>query len=420
MCAFIRSSHRRARIAACTATLVVPLLLPLGSAARAAEPPAAAPEADAEAEGIQSLPLRPLTPSTRAGGGPASPALGVQGLPITKTEPFSLLGVVWQDPQARLDGRVQVRTRTRSSGHWSRWRELEAQTDHAPEPGTAESGDPGLRGGTSPLWVGSSDAVQVRVEPADDESSAERLPEGLRLELIDPLTGRPDGAAQDAESVAADAQSTAKTVARPTATDDHVGPRPGIVIRSGWGADEGLRESGFAYTDRVRTAFVHHTAGSNSYACKNADEVLRGIYSYHVTSLGWRDVGYNFFVDRCGTIYEGRAGGVTEPVMGAHTYGHNHNSMGIAVLGSFSDTKPSKRALEGVAKLTAWKLGLFGVNPTRSQERISGGGKYAAGTTVRLDNISGHRDGYSTDCPGDRLYGELSTIRATAARLQGR
>jgi uncharacterized protein with LGFP repeats len=148
--------------------------------------------------------------------------------------------------------------------------------------------------------------------------------------------------------------------------------------------------------------------------------VIRGIYRYHVVSLGWRDVGYNFFVDRCGTIYEGRAGGVAQPVQGAHTYGHNHNSTGVAVLGNFEDTKPSKRALEALAKVTAWKLGLYGVNPTRSQERISGGGKYAAGTVVRLNNISGHRDGYATACPGQRLYDKLSTVRSTAARLQGR
>jgi hypothetical protein len=387
------------------AALTASLLMPLGAtAAQATAQAAAAPAADGI---VQSLPLRPLAATTASGGGAAPderPQRELQGLPTTQTAPFSLLGVVWSDPSAELDGLVEVRTRARADGAWSGWRRLDAYDDHAPDPGTAESGGRAVRGGTAPLWVGASDAVQVRV------SSDGASPAGLQVELIDPTTADvPQDEDEDEDQ--ADTQ--------PTGTD-HVGPRPPIVIRSGWGADEDLRESGFAYTDRVRTAFVHHTAGSNDYACKNADTVIQGIYSYHVLSLGWRDVGYNFFVDRCGTIYEGRAGGVIEPVQGAHTYGHNHNSMGVAVIGSFEDTKPSKRAIEGLAKLTAWKLGLFGVNPTRSQERISGGGKYAAGTTVRLNNISGHRDGYATACPGDRLYDELPTVRSMAARLQGR
>ncbi|MGP3967956.1 peptidoglycan recognition protein family protein [Streptomyces sp. 6N223] len=410
------------------AALVVPLLVPLGASQAQAGAPADAaanaplPTAGA-ADGIQSLALRPLSDTTHPGGG-AAPGEGsqaqLQGLPVTPTEPFSLLGVVWSDPGAALDGRVEVRTRDAGTGEWSGWQELEAGGEHAPDPGAAEAGDGTVRGGTAPLWVGASDAVQVRVAVGGES------PDGLRVELIDPMTVTPSSdeateATEATDEVEEEAGEEAgeDAVALPAGAE-FVGPRPPIVTRSGWGADESLRESGFVYTDWVRTAFIHHTAGSNDYACKNADSVIRGIYSYHVVSLGWRDVGYNFFVDRCGTIYEGRAGGVTEPVQGAHTYGHNHNSMGVAVLGSYEDTKPSKRALEGLAKLTAWKLGLFGVNPTKSQVRISGGGKYAAGTEVRLNNISGHRDGYATACPGERLYDELSTVRSTAARLQGR
>jgi hypothetical protein len=436
------------------AALAVPLLVPLGAAQAQTEDQATT---QTTAHGIQSLALRPLSTATTHPGGGASPGEGpqpesqlqVHELPVTSTEPFSLLGVVWPDPYAELDGRVEVRTRNAKTGEWSGWQTLAPGGEHAPDPGTAEAGGDALRGGTAPLWVGASDAVQVWVA-AEGES-----PGGLRVELIDPTAvtpppeepqpepepepeldqdqedvpeeGREEEEGEEGEEgeeagqgeTGEEEQEGEDSGAEPTG-DDFVGPRPPIVTRSGWGADESLRESAFLYTDRVRTAFVHHTAGSNEYACKNADSVIRGIYSYHVLSLGWRDIGYNFLVDRCGTIYEGRAGGVIEPVQGAHTYGHNHNSMGVAVLGSYEDTKPSKRALEALAKLTAWKLGLFGVNPTKSQVRISGGGMYEAGTEVRLNNISGHRDGYATACPGERLYDELSTVRSTAAKLQGR
>ncbi|WP_062645175.1 peptidoglycan recognition protein family protein [Streptomyces maremycinicus] len=201
----------------------------------------------------------------------------------------------------------------------------------------------------------------------------------------------------------------------------YIGPRPSIVTRRGWGADEKLRESGFRYTTKVKAAFVHHTASGNGYKCSQAPSVIRGIYRYHVKSMGWRDIGYNFLVDRCGKIYEGRAGGVAKPVLGAHTLGFNSNSMGIAVLGTFTSAKPTTATVNAVARLTAWKLGLFGANPKGKTYLKSGGGNlYGKGKNVRLNVISGHRDGFATECPGRQLYGKLGSARSTAARYQGR
>jgi uncharacterized protein with LGFP repeats len=137
--------------------------------------------------------------------------------------------------------------------------------------------------------------------------------------------------------------------------------------------------------------------------------------------MGWRDIGYNFLVDKCGNIYEGRAGGVTKAVMGAHTLGFNSNSMGIAVIGTFNSSKPPAASVTAIAKLTAWKLGLFGANPKGKTYLKSGGGNlYPKGKNVRLNVISGHRDGYATDCPGKKLYSKLGSARSTAARYQGR
>jgi uncharacterized protein with LGFP repeats len=216
--------------------------------------------------------------------------------------------------------------------------------------------------------------------------------------------------------VETEAEATAYGVAKP-----YIGPRPGIVTRKGWGANEALREKQFVYTKTVQAAFVHHTATGNRFTCQQSGSVLRSIYRYHVESSGWRDIGYNFAVDKCGNIYEGRAGGVAKPVLGAHTRGFNTNSMGIAVLGTYSSTTPPKAAVDAIAKLTAWKLGLFGANPKSTTYLTSGGGnRYAKGTKAKLNVISGHRDGFSTDCPGTRLYGQLGTARAVAARLQGR
>ncbi|MEV0265923.1 N-acetylmuramoyl-L-alanine amidase [Streptomyces sp. NPDC050617] len=200
-----------------------------------------------------------------------------------------------------------------------------------------------------------------------------------------------------------------------------IGPRPRIVTRSGWGANEGLRERRFRYTRTVKAAFVHHSATGNNYRCSQAPRVIRGIYRYHVKSSGWRDIGYNFLIDKCGTVYEGRAGGVAKPVMGAHTLGFNSNSMGIAVLGSFAHANPPAAAVKAVARLTAWKLGLYGANPRGTTRLVSGGGnRFKKGARVKLHVISGHRDGFATECPGARLYRKLGSARAVSARLQGR
>ncbi len=60
--------------------------------------------------------------------------------------------------------------------------------------------------------------------------------------------------------------------------------------------------------------------------------------------MGWRDIGYNVVVDKCGSIYEGRAGGLATAVLGAHTLGFNSNSMGSAVIGTYSSpSRPPPR-----------------------------------------------------------------------------
>ncbi|MFJ5657135.1 N-acetylmuramoyl-L-alanine amidase [Streptomyces microflavus] len=430
----------------------------------------AAKSAAAPAGSTQSLPLAPLAvPSNRVAGAPA-----VQGLPQRDARPFSLVGVVWDDAEAELHGTVQVRTRATGTTRWSDWQDVETHNaDHAADLGSAEREGRTVRGATAPLWVGDSDGVEVRVRPEspaapesqDRAATPVPLPEGMRLELVDPgedpapepARGAPANRAAvpavfadtpptaalpevlTAEIAAASAVNaevaeigasvipaltqaeTAESVNLAPGAKPYIGPRPRIVTRKGWGADEKLRERNFGYTKSVKAAFVHHSATGNNYTCKQAPSVLRSIYRYHVKSSGWRDFGYNFAVDKCGNIYEGRAGGVTKAVLGAHTLGFNTNTMGIAVLGSYGSTNPPAAAVTAVSKLTAWKLGLFGANPKGKVTLVSGGSnKYKKGVKVKMNVISGHRDGFATECPGARLYKKLGTARTSSAKLQGR
>ncbi|MGW0423702.1 peptidoglycan recognition protein family protein [Streptomyces sp. NPDC003015] len=464
----------------CALALALPLTSP-ALAARPVSPAAVRPASGAEAlGGTQSLPLAPLVSRDRT----LAP-VAEQGLPRRDVRHFSLVGVIWDDPDAVLNGRVQVRTRAVGADTWSGWQDLEIHNDDAADPGTAERTSGRVHGATAPLWVGDSDGVEVRVRAEADRRTEDTargsrtatttapLPAGLRLELVDPGESAPaptgeesaagaprravaprpaptaDPADADAAMDASEANAGLAGLAGLGATEipaldrqqteqelfalraaeltgqqrvkPYIGPRPRIVTRYGWGADEGLRKRTFVYTKKVKAAFVHHTASGNGYRCTQAASLVRGIYRYHVKSMGWRDIGYNFLVDKCGNIYEGRAGGVAKPVLGAHTLGFNSNSMGIAVLGSYGSKKPPAAATRAIAQLAAWKLGLHGANPKGKTYLKSGGGnRYPKGKKVRLNVISGHRDGFATECPGRQLYRKLGSTRTTAARLQGR
>jgi hypothetical protein len=324
-----------------------------------------------------------------AGADPKQRALAARS-----TEPFSMLGVTWSDPEAALDGTAEIRTRDAESGKWTAWRSLELDV-HVPESGSERTKE-GVRGATQPLWVGASDGVQARIRGA-------KLPAGLRVDLVDPDAGTSSRTGTDGMEKTAAQQAAAA--------------QPPVTSRAGWGADESLVADPPTYTTDTKAVFVHHTAGTNDYTCAESASIIRGILTYHVKSNGWNDIGYNFLVDKCGTIFEGRAGGLDKPVYGAHTYGFNTDTSGVAVLGDYNTATSTPAVRDSIAQLAAWKLGLYGINPSGTIVMAAGAdnGKFTAGQLVTMNRISGHRDGYPTECPGNNLYGDLPAIRTLAA-----
>ncbi|MGA5704234.1 N-acetylmuramoyl-L-alanine amidase [Peterkaempfera bronchialis] len=421
-------------------------------------------------------------PDTGASGGRGAKGHGPRSRGLTQrgTEPFNLLGVSWDAAQTKIGATVQVRTRSIASGTWSGWTRIET-ADSAPDPSSSEAA--GARGATEPLWTGPSNGVEVRVVPG---SGTRALPSGLRLDLVAAgnLTGssgapvdasapeesaseesapesapessgepsaqsaaRPDTRvvtltdAQPAAAVVAAAApsectsvgTTAVVPARPVAN----APQPTIVTREQWGADETLRDQTLpCYSiDGVKAVFVHHTADTNNYTCTTdptdptgSAARVQAEYAYHVISNGWRDLGYNFLVDKCGNVFEGRWGGADNgggewlPVFGAHTYGFNVASMGVAVLGTYTSTPAPDAVLSAIAKLANWKLGMNGIKADGTVPMLAGATQtsgtykqYTTGTVYPFDAISGHRDGFNTECPGNALYPQLGTIRSYAA-----
>ncbi|MFV0131472.1 N-acetylmuramoyl-L-alanine amidase [Streptomyces sp. HMX112] len=346
-----------------------------------------------------------------------------------RTERFSMLGVTWRDPGARMTGTVEVRTRAVGAADWTPWLRLNGDS------GQGESG--AARGGTEPAWVGPSDGVEVRVRA--DGATRAGLPDGLRLDMVDPDAGRVNGVAPAGPTVAeggtGQPSEPASASPSPTGTGPTAGtaippapassaPQPPITSRADWGADESISPEAPTYLPggKVKAVVVHHTAESNTYTCADAPRLVRGIYAYHVNQLGWKDIGYNFLVDKCGTVYEGRKGGVDRPVQGAHAYGFNSETTGVSVLGTYTDAAPPQAAMSSVAKMAAWKLGQYGVDPAGTTTLTAGdqgtnffGKSWTKGTQLTFPTIHGHRDGYNTECPGGAFYDQLPTIRSWAA-----
>ncbi|MER8042299.1 N-acetylmuramoyl-L-alanine amidase [Streptomyces sp. NPDC094032] len=327
------------------------------------------------------------------------------------TQRFGLLGVSWTDPEAKIKGKIQARSRDAETGEWTEWMDLQ------PYPALLDGKRAGARGSTEPIWVGASDGAEVRVT---DGAASGTLPAGLRLDLVDP--GAPSKAAGDlnAENTAFRADLPPTPTGPPSSA-----PRPTIVSRAEWGADETLNNEGPIYLPggKIKAAFVHHTTDAE-YNCADSAAVVRAMHVYHVKTNGWRDLGYNFLVDKCGTIFEGRQGGVDQPVLGAHTYGWNSESTSVSIIGDYTSKAAPDAALASAGKVIAYKLGQYGVSPAGKATLTAGatqknffGTQFTAGQTYSFDAVSGHRNGFNTECPGTMLYPQLPEIRsyATAA-----
>jgi hypothetical protein len=277
---------------------------------------------------------------------------------------FNMLAFHWTG-----SGAVLYRTH-RLHGRWSPW--VAADADVSPDGGTGRWHDGNLE------WTGASDRFQVR--------RAGSISSVRAYELWSLVTTKPQ-------------RSLAE-----------VGV-PAIVPRAGWGADEEIVRAKPTFAKSVKLAVVHHTAGTNSYTRAQAPAIVRGIEEYHVNGNGWNDIGYNFLVDRFGTVYEGRAGGIDKNVVGAHSEGFNTGTVGVSLIGNFSTATPPKPMQDALVALLAWRLDVAHVDPLSTVVYTSGGNaKFKAGTLVTLGAVSGHRDTGPSECPGSGAYVLLPSV----------
>jgi len=329
---------------------------------------------------------------------------GVVSLPLDAPKRFNLVGLSWAADanDSHAEPALAIRTRI-DGGGWTRWASVSSHAEDGPDPGTDEARASGM---SSPVWVGDADWVQYR--------SSARL-HGVRLHFVN-TTGTAT-AADRIQTALRGAVSTAVTSVGGVLRAGLAGaaePQPSIVPREQWAGDDCEPRTSPAH-GQVKAAYVHHTVNPNDYSKAEARQIVLAMCRFHRNTNGWNDLGYNFVVDRFGTIYEGRAGGIGAAVIGAQAEGFNSQTTGIANIGTFDEVGQTQAALEAIARLIRWKLPLHGYPTSGTAVLQSAGGasnRYASGTSVRVRRVLGHRDTNATACPGDALYAQLPELRA--------
>lgn len=291
--------------------------------------------------------------------------------------------------------------RSLNDGVWSEWLEVATPLEEAPDGFFSGDEGSGRASAIGPIWIGEG-AQQVELSLVGGYAENVSV-EALRNVLPD-------------EPVAEEARSQ---------TFSTTAPKPSIRARSSWATDGWQSENngcdgGPFYANNVRSIVVHHTVTSNNYSATQVDDMLRGIYRTHAVINGWCDIAYNFVVDRFGTIWEARSGGIDQPVIGGHAKGFNTWTVGVAVLGSHHTSgAPTAAAVASVEAVAAWKLSFHGVDPRGVnwlQNRSSTPPhRFPEQAWVEMPAIVGHRDLGLTACPGNLLYPSIPGMIDSAA-----
>ena len=314
-------------------------------------------------------------PISTARAGAVTPVQHVAGA-------VTVVGVTWPKGSVSAHGKFQIRTMTGPA--WSKWQPLDTP-DGGPDGAEAAS----ATGGTDPYVVTGASKYEVRSLTTDIKA-----PTSATVQAVDPGTSSAD-----------DAQPTPGAASAAAA-------KPAILTRAAWGANESLRRVAPTY-GKIVMGFVHHTDSSNSYTASQVPAIIRGFYAYHVKSLGWNDIGYNYLVDRFGRTWEGRYGGVTRAVVGAQTMNYNSVSTGVAAIGNFDVAAAPPAMTNAFKRIFAWKFQLAGIPATGSVPSP----RPPSWSTTYFQRISGHRNAFQTACPGRYLYAKLPEIRSGTAAL---
>ena len=291
---------------------------------------------------------------------------------------FTVSALTWNSEDSLEDENAAFIRVLEASG-WSDWSSVSADPQQS-----------GNAGGSDPFISGVATAVQVQIT-----GEADSLPADLKLVVAE----QGDGSLSSRVGPQANTQSG-------TTDEGREGIARGIRPRSAWDGNSPAPTWGDEQA-KLKAAIVHHTAGTNNYAQGDVPGIIAGIYYYHAITLGWGDIGYNFLVDKYGGMWEGREGSLdvaaSSMIVGGHAYSSNTGTLGVSALGTYTSTAPTQAMLNAFKTVIEYRFDLAGLDARDASGFTSQGG-------AALARIFGHRDVYPTDCPGNQIYSQLSSL----------
>lgn len=120
--------------------------------------------------------------------------------------------------------------------------------------------------------------------------------------------------------------------------------------------------------DKPIKIVIHHT--------HNPNLTVESTHKLHIERFKWAGIGYNYFIEKNGDIFQGRG-----MYVGAHAKNHNRDSIGIALAGNFDETLPTEKQIESLIDICLEFMIQYDIEPSR---------------------VIGHREieGVEKTCPG--------------------
>ena len=120
--------------------------------------------------------------------------------------------------------------------------------------------------------------------------------------------------------------------------------------------------------DKPKRIVIHHT--------HNPNLTVKSTHNLHIERFKWAGIGYNYFIENNGDIFEGRG-----MYVGAHARNYNRDSIGIALAGNFDENLPTAYQMEALIDICLEFMIKYDIEPNR---------------------VIGHREiqGVDKTCPG--------------------
>ena len=308
---------------------------------------------------------------------------------ISPTHIFSCFGVGWEANEKFADpGDFKVVYRTlEPNGTWSEWIEMEGEVSPQETP-------------TGKYWTEAIFTHNAESHLELELSVSSPVPTlGLQIDLFDGNYQTPSMKSQSKKIAQSEMKNSRNCPAFPT-----------IITRDEWcGGSAACSQVNAWYTPTYINAthvVMHHGASPNTYT--DGEAVVRSYYNYHVNTLGWADIGYNYLIDKYGNFYQGRHNPnlPNSDVRGAHAGAANTGSIGMNFLGNLDVTLATPIQLQRLYEVLAWWFDNKGYDPLSSASMQTQA--YGIQTRHRFTN---HRDIGNTACPGNDMYARMANIR---------